>query len=42
MGGREAPILPPESARKLFTLITKHWNPDDPIYYDLDGKTMQW
>jgi len=42
MGGREAPILPPESAKKLFALITKHWNPDDPIYYDLDGQTMQW
>jgi NAD(P)-dependent dehydrogenase (short-subunit alcohol dehydrogenase family) len=42
MGGREAPILPPESAKKLFALITKQWNPADPIYFDLDGKEMPW
>lgn len=42
MGGREAPILPPESAKKLFALITRKWNPADPIYFDLEGKNMQW
>ena len=42
MGGREAPILPPESAKKLFALITKQWNPADPVYFDLDGKQMPW
>jgi NAD(P)-dependent dehydrogenase (short-subunit alcohol dehydrogenase family) len=42
MGGREAPIMPPESARKLFDIITRKWNVADPIYFDLDGKKMQW
>jgi NAD(P)-dependent dehydrogenase (short-subunit alcohol dehydrogenase family) len=42
MGGREAPILPPESAKKLHALISRHWNPADPIYFDLDGTPMPW
>ncbi len=42
MGGEEAPILPHESAKKLFNLILKKWNISDPIYYDLDGKEMNW
>jgi NAD(P)-dependent dehydrogenase (short-subunit alcohol dehydrogenase family) len=42
MGGKEAPILPEESAKKLSALILKKWKPADPIYFDLDGKNMKW
>lgn len=42
MGGKEAPILPEESAKKIFDLILKKWKIKDPIYYDLDGKEMNW
>jgi NAD(P)-dependent dehydrogenase (short-subunit alcohol dehydrogenase family) len=42
MGGAEAPILPDESARKLFALMQRKWELTDPIYFDLDGKPMKW
>lgn len=42
MGGVEAPILPEESAKKMFDLLLKKWKTGDPIYYDLDGNEMNW
>jgi NAD(P)-dependent dehydrogenase (short-subunit alcohol dehydrogenase family) len=42
MGGKEAPLLPEESAKKLFALILKKWKLTDPVYLDLDGKKMSW
>ena len=42
MGGKEAPILPDESAKKVYDLIIKKWDMSDPIYFDLDGKEMNW
>ncbi|MBN2351621.1 MAG: SDR family oxidoreductase [Spirochaetales bacterium] len=42
MGGPEAPIPPEDSAAKLFALIRRKWRAEDPIYFDLDGKPMQW
>lgn len=42
MGGKEAPILPDESAKKVYDLIIKEWKISDSIYYDLDGKEMNW
>lgn len=42
MGGKEAPVLPEDSAKKIFDLISRKWKITDPIYYDLDGKEMNW
>ena len=42
MGGKEAPILPDKSAKKVYELIIKKWDLSDSIYFDLDGKEMNW
>ncbi len=42
MGGKEAPILPEDSAKKIYELITRKWKISDPIYFDLDGREMNW
>ena len=42
MGRKESPVLPHKSAKKVFNLILKKWNISDSIYYDLDGKEMDW
>jgi NAD(P)-dependent dehydrogenase (short-subunit alcohol dehydrogenase family) len=42
MGGAEAPLLPADSAKKLFAVIQKKWRTTDPVYFDLDGKQMKW
>ncbi len=42
MGGTEAPLMPGESAGKLAGLILRKWKLSDPLYFDLNGKRMNW
>ncbi|MCB9500813.1 MAG: SDR family NAD(P)-dependent oxidoreductase [Deferribacteres bacterium] len=42
MGTSAAPITPDESAVKVVRLLEKTFALDGPMYFDLDGKEMQW
>lgn len=42
MGGTTAPITPEDAAKKVVAFILKSFNLTGPVYYDFDGKVMQW
>ena len=42
MGGPEADIPPETSAAGIFTLATRDWPPDAPVYVEYTGKPMAW
>jgi len=42
MGGVNADIPPIESARGIYDLSQRKWEPDDPIFITYTGKTMEW
>jgi len=42
MGGEQAALHPDESAEGIFTLATKAWTADDPIYLDHQGNALAW
>ena len=42
MGGAAAPITPAGAAKKVVTLLLGSFDLQGPVYYDFDGKKMEW
>jgi NAD(P)-dependent dehydrogenase (short-subunit alcohol dehydrogenase family) len=42
MGGAEAPITPADAAKKIIPLLLQSFDLNGPVYYDFDGKVMEW
>jgi NAD(P)-dependent dehydrogenase (short-subunit alcohol dehydrogenase family) len=42
MGGATAPITPADAAKKVVPLLLKSFDLNGPLYYDTDGKVMEW
>ena len=42
MGGPKADLDPDVSAAAIFTLASKSWSVDDPVYMDYSGKPLNW
>jgi NAD(P)-dependent dehydrogenase (short-subunit alcohol dehydrogenase family) len=42
MGGAGAPITPADAAKKIVPLLLKSFDLNGPLYYDPDGKVMDW